>query len=246
MENQKIALVTGGNKGIGLETVKQLAKEGVKVYLGARSQERGEQAIAQLAAEGVEATFIHLDIEDQATFEATHSLLEKEHGRLDILVNNAGVQIEDPTWSSNTAVNISADHLRRTFEINLFGLIELTNALLPLLKKSEAGRIVNLSSILASLTLHADPTSDIYNSKAFAYNASKAALNMYTLHLAHALQGTKIQTNSAHPGWVKTDMGTEAAPMQVTDGARTSVELALTTDESINGKYIHLGEELPW
>lgn len=247
METAKIALVTGGNKGIGLETVRQLAQKGIKVYLGARDQDRGQQAIETLKSENLSnVVLVKLDMADASTFQGVRELIEDEEGKLDILVNNAGIQIEDPTWSANTATNIAPDVLRKTFEVNFFGLVELTNTILPLLKKSEAGRIVNLSSILGSLQLHTEADNPLYNTKALAYNASKAALNMYTIHLAHALQDTNIQANSAHPGWVKTDMGTDAAPMQVSDGAKTSIELALTTDESVNGKYIHLGEELPW
>jgi NAD(P)-dependent dehydrogenase (short-subunit alcohol dehydrogenase family) len=115
-----------------------------------------------------------------------------------------------------------------------------------LIKKSTAGRIVNLSSILGSLTLHTDPTSPIYESKAFAYNASKTALNAFTVHLAHELKATNIKVNSAHPGWVKTDMGGEGAMMEVTDGAKTSVQLALLEDNGPTGGYFHMGETLPW
>jgi NAD(P)-dependent dehydrogenase (short-subunit alcohol dehydrogenase family) len=114
------------------------------------------------------------------------------------------------------------------------------------LKKSPAGRIVNLSSILGSLTLHADPKSPIASFKNFAYDSSKSALNAYTIHLADELKGTAIKVNSAHPGWVRTELGTEAAPLEVPDGAKTSVELALIGPEGPNGRFIHSGQELPW
>ncbi|MGB7135070.1 MAG: SDR family NAD(P)-dependent oxidoreductase, partial [Acidobacteriaceae bacterium] len=129
---------------------------------------------------------------------------------------------------------------------NFFGVIQLTQKLLPLIRKSPAGRIVNLSSILGSLTLHADPSSPIYNAKAFAYDASKAALNSFTVHLAHELRDTKIKVNSAHPGWVKTDMGTDAAPMEIPDGAKTGVRLALLPDNGPTGGYFHMNDALPW
>jgi len=125
-------------------------------------------------------------------------------------------------------------------------VVKLTDELLPLLKKSDEGRIVNLSSILGSLTLHADENSPIYGSKLFAYDASKTALNAYTIHLAAALKDTKIKVNAAHPGWVKTDLGSDAAPMHVVDGAKTSVQLALLDENGPTGKYIHDGNELPW
>jgi len=118
--------------------------------------------------------------------------------------------------------------------------------LLTLLKKSPAGRIVNLSSILGSLTLHADPKSPIYDFKAFAYNSSKSALNAFTIHLAYELKDTPIKVNSAHPGWVKTEMGGDAAPLEIPDGAKTSVELALIGPDGPSGRFIHMGNELPW
>ena len=122
----------------------------------------------------------------------------------------------------------------------------MTREFLPLLKKSPAGRIVNLSSILGSLAMHADPKSPIASIKVFAYDASKTALNAFTVHLASELKGTNIKVNSAHPGWVKTEMGTEHAPMEIVDGAKTSVQLALIGPDGPNGRFIHLGSELPW
>ena len=136
--------------------------------------------------------------------------------------------------------------LRQVFETNFFAVVELTQTLLPLIRKSPAGRIVNLSSILGSLTLHSDPSSDIYSMKAFAYDASKTALNAFTVHLAQALRGTPIKVNSAHPGWVKTDMGGQAAPMEVSEGGKTSVQLATLPDDGPTGGFFHLGQPLPW
>jgi NAD(P)-dependent dehydrogenase (short-subunit alcohol dehydrogenase family) len=138
------------------------------------------------------------------------------------------------------------DTLRRTFGTNFFAPVALTQALLPLLKKSDAGRIVNMSSILGSQTLQADPKSIIYDFKSLSYDASKAALNSFTIHLSHELKDTKIKVNSAHPGWVKTDMGTDAAPMEIPEGAKTGVELALLGDDGPTGGYFHLGKKIPW
>lgn len=246
MSSQKIALVTGANKGIGFETSRQLAERGVKVYMGARDSKRGIQAMKALQSKGLDVTFLLLDMANREHFVAVKEFIERQDGRLDILVNNAAIQIEDPTWSQNTTTTISPDVLRETFEVNFFGLVELTNMLLPLIRKSEAGRIINLTSILGSLALHDDPSSPIYSTKTFAYNASKAALNMYTIHLAYTLKDTPIRVNSAHPGWVKTDMGTDAAPMSVEDGAKTTLDLALANGNAPHGRYIHLGKELPW
>ena len=129
---------------------------------------------------------------------------------------------------------------------NFFAPIAFTKALLPLLKKSDAGRIVNMSSILGSQALHADPKSQIYEFKTLSYDASKAALNSFTIHLAHELKDTKIKVNSAHPGWVKTDMGTDAAPMEIPEGGKTGVELALLGENGPTGGFFHLGKPLPW
>jgi NAD(P)-dependent dehydrogenase (short-subunit alcohol dehydrogenase family) len=176
--------------------------------------------------------------------------LEARYGKLDILVNNAGVALEDADFGApggfNTTTTVKPETLRQVFETNFFAVVALTQALLPLIRKAPAGRIVNLSSILGSLTLHNDPSSPIYAKKAFAYDASKTALNAFTVHLAQELRGTKIKVNSAHPGWVKTDMGGAEAPMEVSEGGKTSVQLATLPDDGPTGGYFHLGQPLPW
>jgi NAD(P)-dependent dehydrogenase (short-subunit alcohol dehydrogenase family) len=243
-QNKKVALITGANKGIGFETARQLGKLGITVVLGSRNAANGDAAAAKLRAEGIDARPLKLDVTQAKDREAAVKFFEEHFGKLDILVNNAGVAEEG--WGKNTTSATSAATLQKTFETNLFAPVALTQALLPLLRKSAAGRIVNLSSILGSNTLHSDPKSPIYNSKAFAYNASKSALNTFTIHLAHELRDTNIKVNSAHPGWVKTDMGTDAAPMEIVDGAKTSVELATLPPDGPTGAFIHLGKALPW
>lgn len=244
--SNKIALITGANKGIGFETARQLGKQGVTVVAAARNKENGAKAVEQLKAEGIDTVFLQLDVDNANDIQFAYDFIENRYGKLDILVNNAGIQVESDNWGINTADTIAEETLRKTFDTNFINVVKLTNKLLPLIRKSEAGRIVNLSSILGSLNLHADSSSPIYGSKLFAYDASKTALNAYTIHLAASLSGTKIKVNSAHPGWVKTDMGTDAAPMNVVEGAKTSVELALLGEDGPTGKYIHLGNELPW
>jgi NAD(P)-dependent dehydrogenase (short-subunit alcohol dehydrogenase family) len=241
---KKIALISGANKGIGLETARQLGKQGVTVILGARDLAKGEAAVAQLKSEGIDARAVKLDVGSAADVRAVAEKIEREFGVLDILVNNAGISL-DPI-GANTTSSTSEETLRKTFDTNFFAVVAVTQALLPLLKKSEAGRIVNVSSILASFTLHATEGSPIYEAKMFAYNSSKAALNAFTIHLAHELKDTKIKVNSAHPGWVKTEMGTDAAPMEIVDGAKTEVELATLAADGPTGGYFHLGETLPW
>jgi NAD(P)-dependent dehydrogenase (short-subunit alcohol dehydrogenase family) len=243
-EMTKVALITGANKGIGLETARQLGKLGVTVLVGSRDLAKGEAAAAEVKKEGVDARAVKLDVLDQADYAAVAKLIEKEFGRLDILINNAGVMLDGRT--RNETSTTSDKVLRETFDTNFFAVVELTQVLLPLIRKSAAGRIVNLSSILASLTLHATKGSPIYDAKTFAYDASKAALNSFTIHLAHELQGTKIKVNSAHPGWVKTEMGGEGAMMEIVDGAKTSVRLAMLGEDGPTGGYFHMGDSLPW
>jgi NAD(P)-dependent dehydrogenase (short-subunit alcohol dehydrogenase family) len=243
-ETNKVALITGANKGIGLETARQLGKLGITILLGARDLAKGEEAAEVLRGIGVDARAVKLNVLDRADYAAVAKLIEQEFGRLDILINNAGVMLDNRT--ANQTSTTSQKLLRDTFDTNFFAVVELTQTLLPLLRKSDAGRIVNLSSILASLTLHATPGSFIYDAKTFAYDASKAALNSFTIHLAHELRGTKIKVNSAHPGWVKTDMGGEGAMMEIVDGAKTSVQLATLGADGPSGGYFHMGEALPW
>jgi NAD(P)-dependent dehydrogenase (short-subunit alcohol dehydrogenase family) len=241
---KKVALISGANKGIGLETARQLGKLGIAVVLGARDLAKGEAAAAELKQDGIDAYAVKLDVVDAADVKAAAGFIEKEFGVLDILVNNAGISLEG--LRSDSTLTISEDDLRETFDTNFFAVVSVTNALLPLLRKSEAGRIVNVSSILGSLTLHALPDSPIYHAKILAYDSSKTALNAYTVHLAYALRDTKIKVNSAHPGWVKTDLGTDAAPMNVVEGAKTEVTLATLPEDGPTGGFFHLGETLPW
>jgi NAD(P)-dependent dehydrogenase (short-subunit alcohol dehydrogenase family) len=240
---QKIALITGANKGIGLETARQLHAKGVTVILGSRELARGEAA-ARSIGEDERVRTIKLDVSSEAERAEAARTIEREFGRLDILVNNAGVLLDGRQGNATSTTPMSM--LRETFEVNFFAVVDLTQKLLPLIRRSEAGRIVNLSSILASLMLHATEGSPVYNAKTFAYDASKAALNSFTIHLAHELRGTKIKVNSAHPGWVKTEMGGEGAMLEIGDGARTSVELALLGTDGPTGGYFHMGESLPW
>jgi len=242
----KVALITGANKGIGLETARQLGQLGITVLVGARDLAKGQKAADQLRSDGIDARPIQLDVVNQSHIDAAVTGIESDFGKLDILVNNAGVMVEDG-FGPNDVTTVTVDQLRQTFDTNVFAVVGITQALLPLLRKSPAGRIVNVSSILGSNTLHATPGSRIYEGKgAFAYDASKAALNSFTIHLAHALQGTDIKVNSAHPGWVKTDMGGSGAMMELVDGAKTEVDLATLPDDGPTGGYVHLGKTIPW
>ena len=244
-QNKKTALITGANRGIGFETARQLAQKGFKVLVGARSEENGKEAEAKLKAEGFDAEFVLLDVDDAKTHEAAAKYVAENYGKLDVLINNAGISLEANNGAAVQASETSADIFRKTFDTNFFNTIAVTQAFVPLIKKSDAGRIVFLSSGLGSLTLHSDSNSPIYNYKIPAYDISKTALNGYAVHLAHELKDTHIKVNAAHPGSVATDMNPNG-DIQVAEGAKTSVDLATLPADGYTGKFIYLGEELPW
>ncbi|PKO26834.1 MAG: short-chain dehydrogenase [Betaproteobacteria bacterium HGW-Betaproteobacteria-5] len=241
----KVAFITGANRGIGYETAKGLGELGITVVIGARDLAKGQAAAKQLQALGIKAEAIAYDASQPTSGDAAYEYFDRHFGKLDILVNNAGMLIEQIMGKNNSS-SVSADVLQQTFQTNLFAVIALTQKLLPLIRKAPAGRIVNLSSILGSLTLHSMPNSPIDPAKSFAYNASKAALNVYTIHLAHELRDTNIKVNSAHPGWVKTELGGPQAPMEVADSGKTSVHLATLDGSGPSGGFYHEGESLPW
>jgi NAD(P)-dependent dehydrogenase (short-subunit alcohol dehydrogenase family) len=204
--------------------------------------------LAKLRAADIKADVLLFDITRTASHSSAYSYFNGKFGRLDILVNNAGIAggTFPGTGPEHRAADVPLDLLHQIFETNFFSTVALTKALLPLIKKSPAGRIVNLSSILGSLTLQSDPKSPIYHGKSFAYDASKSALNAFTVHLAYELRDTKIKVNSAHPGWVKTDMGGAQATMELSEGGKTSAALATLPDDGPTGGFFHLGKPLPW
>ncbi len=241
----KVAFISGANRGIGFETAKKLGELGITVIIGARDVTKGKAAANDLASSGIKADAIYYDANDSTSADGVYAYFDQHYGKLDILVNNAGVNNEQLMGKNNSS-SVSKNALQNTFQTNLFSVIEITQKLLPLIRKAPEGRIVNLSSILASLTLHSMPNSPIDPAKAFAYNASKTALNVYTVHLAHELRDTNIKVNSAHPGWVKTELGGEHAPMEVTDSYKTSVYLATLDKNGPNGGFFHETDNLPW
>jgi len=246
MNDKRIALVTGANKGLGFETSRQLAAQGITVLMGARHTKRGEDAAENLTSFGLDVKFVLLDVTSSAHIRNVADYIEQTFGRLDILVNNAGTSHPDEDLFESSVEKIPIRAVRETFDVNFFGPVELTQALLPLIKKSAAGRIVNVASVLGSLTLHSDLINGLGNTKPFAYDASKTALNQFTVHLAAALRNTLIKVNSAHPGWVRTDMGGPNAPMSPAEGARTAVMLATLDTDGPTGSFMHLDEVLPW
>jgi NAD(P)-dependent dehydrogenase (short-subunit alcohol dehydrogenase family) len=239
MTTTKIALVTGANKGIGKEIARQLGRLGMTVRLGVRDEARGRAAAAELAAEGIDARPLPLDVTDEQSVAAAAKQLEQEHGQLDVLVNNAGVLVE----MSGTA---TADEFRNTFATNVIGPATVTRAMIPLLRKGSDPRVVNLSSELGSLALLSDPDSRQAAVPFYAYNSSKAALNVLTVMLANELRADGIKVNSVCPGFCATDMNNHQGTFSAADGARVAVRLATVPTDGPTGEFHGHEGPLPW
>jgi NAD(P)-dependent dehydrogenase (short-subunit alcohol dehydrogenase family) len=239
---KQIALVTGANKGIGLEIARQLAKAGMSVLLGARNVGLGEAAATKLRAEGRDVRFVELDLTRPETIEAAKNKIEADFHRLDVLVNNAGIL--DRADGQPGVVDPAV--VRRAMDTNFFGTFEVTRALLPLLRRSKAGRIVNVSSGLGSLTLNADPRGLFAQYQLLGYNTSKAAMNMLTILLANELKDTPIKVNSANPGYTATDMNQYRGTQTIEEGAAEPVRLALLPADGPSGGLFSTAGPQPW
>ena len=245
-QTKRVGLITGANKELGFGIAKKLGEQGITVLIGARNTERGQEAISKLQYENIDAHFIQLDISDRTSIKSAYDAIAEQFGKLDILVNNAGVNLEFSAGLPAPS-KVSLDVVKQTFEINFFGVVAITQAMLPLILKADAGRIVNISSDMASLTLHQDPNFKFYDYKQLAYDSSKTAVNAFTVHLAHELKDTKIKVNSAHPGWVKTDMGTDDGELTIEEGAATPVWLATLPEDGLSGSYFDENQQpMPW
>ncbi|NMF63907.1 short-chain dehydrogenase [Brasilonema octagenarum UFV-E1] len=240
--DKKIALVTGANKGLGFEISRQLAKQGITVLIGARDETKGKEAAEKLQAEGFDVQSIKLDVTDTSTIETVAKTVEEKFAKLDILVNNAGILGGREQLPSS----VSVASVKEIFETNFFGVISVTQAFLPLLHKSPAGRIVNVSSGLGSLTQHSDPNHALYDTKLLGYNSSKTALNAFTVTLAYELKDTPIKVNSADPDSCKTDMGTDEATYTAEQGADTPVWLATLPEDGPTGGFFNSRKPIPW
>ncbi len=239
---QKIALVTGANKGIGFEVARKIAAAGHLVLIGARNPALGQGAADKLKGEGLEVRFLQIDLDDAATIAAAATAIGKDYGHLDVLVNNAGIA----DASDGPPSTVALDAVERTFRTNFLGSLAVTQAMLPLLRKATAARIVNVSSGLGSLTQNADPHWEYAFAKPLAYNASKAALNMLTVHLAYELRDTAIKVNAADPGYTATDLNHHSGPQTIAEGAEETVRLALLSDDGPTGTFSDRKGIVPW
>jgi NAD(P)-dependent dehydrogenase (short-subunit alcohol dehydrogenase family) len=237
---KKVALVTGANKGIGFEVARQLAKAGCVVLLGARNATLGQEAAAKLVAEGLDVRFVELDVTNLTTIAAVAERIAAEFGRLDILVNNAGIADR----GDGSAATAQLDAVERVLRTNFLGVLAVTQAMLPLLRKSPAGRIVNVSSGLGSLTRSASPNPS--SASYFAYSASKAALNMLTVQLARLLSDTPIKVNSAAPGYTATALNDFRGTQTIPEGAAEAVRLALLPGDGPTGTFSERIGVVPW
>jgi NAD(P)-dependent dehydrogenase (short-subunit alcohol dehydrogenase family) len=253
--DKKVAVVTGSNRGIGFEIARQLGRQGLSVVIAARNAGRSEEAAARLRSEGIEATAARVDVTDAASITALRDLVRERFGRLDVLVNNVGVTFDwTPVSTQPSQVDLGA--ARQSFETNFFGPLAVTQALLPLLREAPAGRIVNLSSKVASLDEIGRPDSQLAGMVMPMYQASKAALNSLTVLLAKELRGTKVKVNSACPGWVDTDggvppwlrtaLGGNGGAIPVEQGADTPVWLATLPDDGPSGGFFQRRTSIPW
>ncbi|QNE41105.1 SDR family oxidoreductase [Hymenobacter sp. NBH84] len=243
----KTVLITGANRSIGLETARQLAAQGYFIYLGSRSLENGNEAVAQLKAEGLtNVEPIQIDVADLTSIQAARAELGQKLDSLDVLINNAGINGAMPQ-----AATADTQIIRDVFDTNFFGAINVTQSFLDLLRQSEAPRIVNVTSGLGSLTMHSDPSWKYYAVKLGAYGPSKTALNAYTVVLAYELRDTPFKVNAVDPGYTATDFNQHSGPGTVEDAAKIIAKYATIGADGPTGKFFSNdadgeGDEMPW
>jgi len=240
-KKQQVAVVTGANRGIGFEICRQLAQKDIVVILTSRDEQKGLQACQKLKKEELAVRYCHLDVTHAASINRLWSFVKKEFGRCDILINNAGIFLDkkvsdDAQYPS--IFNVNTETIRQTMETNIYGPLLLCQAFIPMMKKNDFGRIVNMSSGLGQLTE--------MNGGYPAYRISKTSINALTRILNDELKDDNILVNSACPGWVKTDMGGPGATRSVEEGADTPVWLATLPDKGLRGKFFRDRKEIPW
>ncbi|RVU27847.1 SDR family oxidoreductase [Streptomyces antnestii] len=231
-------LITGANKGLGFETARRLVEAGHTVYVGSRDAGRG-----RLAAERIGARWVLLDVTDDASVTAAAKSVEADGG-LDVLINNAGIEGRTPEGGVIGAAEVTADEMRSTFETNVFGVVRVTHAFLPLLRRSQAPVVVNVSSGLASLTRVTAAGTPAHAYPGVAYPASKAAVNMLTVQYAKAFPGMRI--NAVEPGYTATDLNAHTGTQTVEEGAEIIVRMAQLGPDGPTGTYVDVEGPLPW
>ena len=230
----KTVLITGANRSIGFETARQLLKQGYYVYLGSRDFTKGKEAATQLQSEGLENVEpVELDVTDEASVTRAAEILGQKIRSLDVLINNAGIL----GGMEQTSLGIDVATFKEVYDTNLFGVVAVTQAFISLLKKSDAPRIVNVTSGLGSLTLHNDPSWKYYQVKAAAYVSSKAALNAYTIVLAYDMRDTAFKVNAVDPGYTATDFNHHSGPGTVEDAAARIVKSATLNADGPTGQF---------
>ena len=252
----KVALITGANKGIGHEIARGLASDGITVLMGARDTERGSSAAKQLAASGLDASFIHLDVTDAAVVAEAARTIEAAYGRLDILVNNAGISrpdgaasafvngVMDPSSWLPSGANVDA--MRAVFDVNVFGIVTVTNTMLAVLRRADAARIVNVTSEVGSIALTLDQSSPYWEMISLAYPVSKTAANMVTVEYAKELWDTPIKVNAVCPGYTATDLNNHSGFKTPAEAARRAERMAQLDADGPTGGFFNEGGPLPW
>ncbi len=239
--SKKVALVTGANKGLGFATAQMLGQLGYFVMIGARDSNRGKHAERELRSQEIKAEFVLLDVTSSEQIRSATERAEAEFGKLDVLVNNAGIAIQHGQPST-----MDIDRLRETLETNFFGPFAITRAFIPLLRKASAGRIVNISSSLASLSSIGDPEWYLFDNDAAAYSISKAAINSLTVLFAKELRDTEIKVNSVDPGYVITDMTGNKGLKRPEEAAKIVVRYATLPEDGPTGGFFDENGSKPW
>jgi len=243
-DSKKVALITGANKGIGFEIARQLGTKDIIVLIGARDQTRGGEAARKLRSEGIDASAVHLDVTDQVMINTVASFIDETYGKLDVLVNNAGISIPEGRVPPS---ELDLEVFRKTYDTNVFGVFAVTKAMLPLLRRSDAGRIVNISSSVGSLTLNSDPKSFYAQMPPLlAYCSSKTAVNAITVFFANELRQTNIKVNSVSPGYVATDLNDHSGFLTPQQGAALPVTFATLPEDGPSGGFFEGNEAVPW
>lgn len=242
MSSNTVALITGANKGIGFETAKQLGQRGMHVIIGARDRARGEEAVQRLTDLDIQATFVQLDVTDEKSIEQASRRIYDTFGRLDVLINNAGIS----GGSANPPGDTELAVMRTVYNINVFGVVAVTKAMLPLLRKSQAGRIVNVSSGLGSITQASDRNYEFFQINNLPYQSSKAAVNAITVEFAKELAETPIKVNAADPGFTDTDFNNHRGYRTVEQAATVIVHLATLGEDGPTGSFQDENGNVPW